>query len=139
VTIYVRSLESGSVLHYRFVGHIAATDLEYAAATEQPYFDALKAGQCVNIVADLSELESIAPELFARLPQMRIFGDRRVCELVIAGANPYLRALVISLGLVTAQRSLTFRNSFDEGLRSMGLPSNGKDGKNGHQESGKRV
>jgi len=125
VPITVRSLEARHSLHYQFSGRITADDFDQAAAAEAPYFDALQPGECLNLIVNLSALETISPDLFGRLKQMRLFASDRVCWVVMVGANPYLRALVISLGVLNQQRRFTFQDRFDEGLRAMGLPSNG--------------
>lgn len=123
--IHVQAFESSYVLHYRFTGHLTADDLKATAAAEEPYFAGLNVDDCLSIIADFTDLETIPPTLFPQLRQMRVFSDERVCWVVIVGANPYLRALAISLGLLSARRRFTFRNSYDEGLRVLGLGGNG--------------
>ena len=129
--IHVQAFESGSVLHYRFSGQLTADDLSAAAIAEEPYFHALGKNDCLNIIADFTNLETIPPDLFPDVKRMRLFRDERVCRVIIVGANPYLRALVISLGLLTPGSRFTLRNSYEEGLRALGL------GGNGHHQSGK--
>jgi hypothetical protein len=131
VPIHVEAFESGSVLHYRFSGRLTADDLSAAATAEEPYFRALGKDDCLNIIADFTELETIPPDLFSDIKRMHVFSDEQVCSVVIVGANPYLRALAISLGLFTPGRRFTFRNNYDEGLRVLGL------GGNGHHHSGR--
>ena len=123
--IHVQAFESGSVLHYRFSGQLTADDLSAAATAEEPYFHALGEDNCLNIIADFTDLETIPPDLFSDVKQMRLFRDERVCRVIIVGANPYLRALAISLGLLTPGHRFTLRNSYDEGLRALGLDGNG--------------
>jgi hypothetical protein len=136
VPIHIRSLEAGGVLHYRFAGRITAKDLNDLTAAEDAYFRALSQDECLSIIADFSELETVSPELFLQFQQMRLFSDARVCWVVIVAANPYLRALAISLGVITQHRRFTFRDSYDEGLRVLGLSSNGR---NGRQALGKQA
>jgi hypothetical protein len=135
VPIHVHAFQSGSVLHYRFNGRLTADDLNAAAATEEPYFRAASQDHCLNIMADFTDLETIPPDLFPRIQQMRLFSDERVCRVVIVGANPYLRGLMISLGLLPPDRRFTFSSSHDEGLRVLGLNGNGHHHSGG--ESGK--
>jgi hypothetical protein len=125
VPIHVHTFQSGSVLHYRFSGHLTADDLDAAAATEEPYFRAASQDNCLNVIADFTDLETVPPDLFPGIQRMRLFRDERVCRVVIVGANPYLRALMISLGLLRPGRRFTFSNSYDEGLHVLGLNGNG--------------
>jgi hypothetical protein len=125
VPIHVHAFQSGSVLHYRFSGRLTADDLSAAAATEEPYFRAASQDNCLNIIADFTDLEMIPPDLFPGIQQMRLFSDERACRVVIVGANPYLRGLMISLGLLPPGRRFTFSGSYDEGLHVLGLNGNG--------------
>ena len=129
--IHVRAFESGSVLHYRFRGRLTADDLSATATTEEPHFRALGKDECLNIIADFTDLETIPPDLFPAMQQMRVFSDERACRVVIVGANPYLRALMISLGLLNQGRHITFHSSYDEGLRVLEREGNG------HHHSGR--
>jgi hypothetical protein len=131
VPIHVRAFESGFVLHYRFSGRLTADDLSALATTEEPHFRALGKGESVNIIADFTDIETIPPDLFPAMQQTRVFSDERVCRVVIVGANPYLRALMISLGLLNQGRHITFHSSYDEGLHVL------EEGGNGHHHSGK--
>lgn len=57
---------------------------------------------------DLTDLYTIPAELFAPLQQTRLVRDRHVCVASVVGANAYLRALAISLGLLAAQHAFVF-------------------------------
>jgi hypothetical protein len=131
VPIDVQPFESGSLLRYRFSGRLTVEDLSAVATAEEPYFHALGKDNCLNIIADLTDLETISPTLFSDIQQMRMFSDGRVCRVFIVGANPYLRALAISLGLLTSNLHFTFRNSYDEELHLLGA------GGNGHHHTGR--
>jgi len=114
VPIAVRSLNDSRTLYYEFTGRITVDDLRQMAVDEDAYFRALKPADCLDVIADLSALETFPPDLFARLQQARLFAGRQICEAVIVGANAYLRALLISLGIITQRHPFTFRDSPDE-------------------------
>jgi hypothetical protein len=125
--IDIQRLESdGAILHYRFAGSITAVDLKALAALEIPLFAGLGGDQCFHVVADWSQIDTIAADLFPQLQYMRLTRDPRVCRVVVIGANPYLRALAISLGVIAQNNRFTFRASMDEALCLLGKCPNGK-------------
>ena len=42
-----------------------------------------------------------------------------MCVVIVVGANPYLRALAISLGLLSNQHAFIFRQTMDEALATL--------------------
>lgn len=107
-------LDQPAALHYRFSGTISRDDLDTLQITEAAYFDALDDGDCMPVVADFSALDTVAADLLPQLGQLRLLRDPRICHTVIAGANPYLRAMAISLGIFAqTDQSLTFCASVD--------------------------
>lgn len=119
--IHIELLEPAGCLYYRFTGHITREDLDALRAAEEPYFDTLPNDQCCGLIADLSELDTIGPQLWLPLQQMRLVTDEQVCTVVVVGANAYLRALAISLGIVNYQREFIFRASVEEALAALGV------------------
>ncbi len=116
--ITIRRLDHDNVLHYCFHGAITHDDIVTLQETEAPYFAGLDDGDCLQIIADFSALETIAADLLPQLGQLRLLRDRRVCRTVIAGANPYLRAMAISLGtLARPDRRFTFSPTVDAALK----------------------
>ncbi len=118
--IHITPLASEFILCYRFTGHITHADLEALHQAETPFFDALPEGRCHSLVADMLRLDTIDASLFPQLQQMRMACDHSVCVVVVVGANPYLRALMISLGLVASTHGFIFRNSLDDALAVLG-------------------
>ena len=116
VPISVETLKSSPCLYYRFTGHVAFEDFDALYAGEEPLFAALPEGRCLGAIADFSALETIGAPLFPRLQHMRLIIDARFCVVVVVGANSYLRALAISLGLTNDTREFIFRNTLDEAL-----------------------
>ncbi len=114
--ITVEYLESGPLLYYEFSGRITLHDLETLRERETPYFDAIRPGSRVAVVLDLTQLLTIPAELFAPLQQSRVVSDERVSVVGVVGANPYLRALAISLGLIAAKHDFVFCQTRDEAL-----------------------
>lgn len=123
MSIHLSQLAPEPILCYTFSGHLTYADLEALRYAEDPYFAALPDRGGYDIIADLSALDTIDAALFPQLQEMRLVCDTRVCAVVIVGANPYLRALAISLGLVTQRREFLFRNTLTEALVLLGAGS----------------
>ena len=122
MSIRIESAASGDALTYRFSGRISEDDMLKLRYAEDRYFASLPAGQCLNIIADFSEIDSIAPQLFPQLQRMRMVTEPRIGLVIVAGANSYLRALTISLGLVAGSvHNIIFSDS-PESARSL-LPA----------------
>lgn len=121
--ITVEHIEPDQVLVYTFSGRITLDDLEALRAQEAPYFSELQPDNCLRIMLDLSELYTIPAELFAPLQHTRLVRDRQVCVVSVVGANPYLRALAISLGLLAARHDFVFYNTREEALIALGQRS----------------
>jgi hypothetical protein len=114
VPIHVEPL--GSVLYYSFTGHLTLHDIEALNVDEAPFFTALPEGDYLGVIIDLSNLDTIAAELFPWLPRLRFVSDGRVQVALIVGANPYLRALVISLGALTGRQKFVFCHTVQDAL-----------------------
>jgi hypothetical protein len=108
--------ELDAALMYQFQGHLTLHDLETVSVLETPYFAALTDGQCLHVLVDLTEIDTIAPSLFPQLQQMRVVQDSHICVVIIIGANPYLRALALSLGGLNSQHEFIFCRTLDEAL-----------------------
>ena len=106
----------GPVLYYCFTGHLTLNDIEALNVDEEPHFTALPDGEYLGVIIDLSSLHTIAAELFPWLPRLRFVTDNRIRIAVIVGANPYLRALATSLGILTGQREFVFRSTVQDAL-----------------------
>jgi hypothetical protein len=129
VPIHVEQLEQDSVLHYRFSGNVTLHDLDTLYRVEESFFAALAEEQCFNVIADLSDLYTIEARLFAELQQMRMVRDDGVCVVVVVGANPYLRAMAISLGMLSGKHEFLFRDRLDDALNEFrATPSPGQGG-----------
>ena len=119
--IRVQSLSSNAyILHYCFTGDITATDLAQLGIDERTYYDKLSDDEVMSVVLDWSNLDTIPANLFPQLQNMRLVRDEQVYWIIVVGANPYLRALAISLGVITANRRFTFRSTYDEALVILG-------------------
>jgi hypothetical protein len=114
VPVLIHKIESA--LMYQFHGHLTLEDLESVHAAEIPYFAALQDGQCLNILADMTAIDAVAPSLFPQLQQMRMVTDEHICIVVVIGANPYLRALTLSLGGLNGHHDFIFCRALDEAL-----------------------
>jgi hypothetical protein len=121
VPIEIERLESNPyILQYRFAGKITPADLSVLAAREAPLFAGLGVNECFSVVADWSQIETIAAPLFPHLQNMHLIRDPKVCWVIVVGANPYLRALAISLGVISQNSRFAFRATLDEALRLLG-------------------
>jgi len=116
VPIAVESLKSETCLYYRFAGHVTPEDFDTLHASEETICAGLPGDRCLGVVADFDALETIGAPLFPRLQHMRLMTDSRFCVVVVIGANSYLRALAISLGLTNDTREFVFRDTLDEAL-----------------------
>jgi hypothetical protein len=123
VPITIESLASGNILCYRFTGVISEADLVDVRRQEPPHFEGLPDDRCISIIADMTGIDTIAPALFPQLHWLRLVSDHRVCVVAVAGANPYLRALTISLVNLTGRHAFIFCNTFDEALSVVGADS----------------
>ncbi len=119
--ITVEPLDHRLTLHYRFSGSLVNADLVQVRDAELPYFDALPAGECMRVVVDLSAVETISTDLLPQLARLRIMRDPQVCQMIVAGANPYLRAMAISLGVFNGNHhALVFRPTFEDAVQALG-------------------
>ena len=110
--IALQQLDHPTALHYHFSGAISRDDIDTLHHTETAYFDALNDDDRVAVVADFSGVDTIPADLLPQLGQLRLLHDPRVRRTVIAGANPYLRAMAISLGIFAqADQPFTFCSS----------------------------
>jgi len=116
VPISVETLTSDTCLYYRFTGHVRLDDFDALHAAEESACADLPGDRCLGAIADFSALETIGAPLFPRLQHMRLMTDARFCVVVVIGANSYLRALAISLGLTSGTREFIFRQTLDEAL-----------------------
>ena len=117
MSIEIERLKSNApIFHYRFARNISAGDLDALTTHESALFDELDNGECFSAVADWSHIETIPAPLFPQLQHMRLFRDENVCRVIIVGANSYLRALAISLGVITQSNRFTFCPTLDEAL-----------------------
>lgn len=121
MAICIKQLGSEYILYYQFTGNLTLDDIDALAEAEQPYFAALSPCDCMDLIIDLTDLYTITTDLFPRLHTMRLVNNGQVCTAVVVGANPYLRALVISLGLTSGTREFIFRATLDEAFEM--LPS----------------
>ena len=122
MAIEIERLKSNApILHYRFAGNISGGDLDALTTHESALFSELANGECFSAVADWSHIETIPAPLFPQLQHMRLIRDEKVCRVVIVGANSYLRALAISLGVITRSDRFTFRPTLAEALYLLGL------------------
>jgi len=123
VPINVESLPTSDTLYYHFSGHITHDDLDNAQDAEASCFAPLGEGQCVTVIADMSGLHTISASLFPRLQNLRMVRDRRVCHVIVAGANPYVRALALSLGSFNNPHRFIFRPTLADALQSVEQPA----------------
>jgi len=119
--VNVQWFEPWCVLVYEFSGRIALGDLETLRRLEAPAYDRLRSGDLLQVLLDLTHLYSIPAELFAPLQKSRVVSDPRVRVAGVIGANPYLRALATSLGLITLRRDFTFHPTRAEALAHLGV------------------
>ncbi len=103
MAVLLESSGDEGVLSYHFSGRITPEDLDRARGEEDRIFAELADDACLNVIADFSEIDSIAPSLFPQLQRLHMVADPRVCMVVVVGANSYLRALTISLGVIIPQ------------------------------------
>ncbi len=121
MSITVQSLSSNAyILHYCFSGQITAADLAQLGADERTFYDQLADDEVVSVLLDWSQLNTIPAQLFPQLQNMRLVRDEQVYWIIVVGANPYLRALAISLGVITANRRFTFRATLADALHILG-------------------
>lgn len=115
--ITLHRLDRNNVLHYTFHGAISLDDIDALQETENPIFSTFDDNTCVHVIADFSTLETITADLLPRLSQLRLLRDPRICRTVIAGANPYVRAMALSLGaFAQPDRRFTFSPSVEAAL-----------------------
>ncbi|MCC6799133.1 MAG: hypothetical protein IT325_03395 [Anaerolineae bacterium] len=119
--VKVQWFELGRVLVYEFSGRITLDDLETLHRREAPFYDTLGPGDSLFALLDLTHLYSVPAELFAPLQQARVISDPRVRVAGVIGANPYLRALATSLGLITLRRDFIFHPTRAEALAHLGI------------------
>jgi len=119
VPINVEAIPASDALYYRFSGQITHDDLDSAQDAEASFFAPLGEGQCVTVIADMSGLHTISADLFPRLQNLRMVRDRRVCRVIVVGANPYMRALALSLGSFDGPHHFIFRPTLADALQSI--------------------
>jgi hypothetical protein len=115
VPISVDTLESDT-LYYRFAGNVTPDDFDALQADEDAVCAGLPNDRCLGAVADFTALETIRASLFPRLQYIRMMTESQVRVVVVIGANSYLRALGISLGLTSDTRDFVFRDTLDDAL-----------------------
>ena len=120
--IYLDQINSGC-LYYRLAGSITEHDLRRLRVQEDSVFNTFRDGEGVGVVADLTDLHTISPQLLSDLRQMRMVRDDHVRVVVVVGANPYLRALAISLGIAVGKHQFVFSETVDEALALVGAYS----------------
>ncbi len=113
-----------TTLAYQFEGRVTSDDLVALRDTERSYFETLAADTALSVIVDFSGLDTIPADLFPQLPRMRFVADPRVNVVIVVGANAYLRALAISLGMIVSHPPFVFRRTMDEALRNLTPPSN---------------
>ncbi len=114
--IRIERTAASPYLCYRFSGAITPDDLDRLASVEESVFTTPSEGECLGVIVDLSAIDTIAANLFPQLQHMRIVRDDRFCAICVVGANPYLRALWISLGLVRGRSDISFRQTTDDAI-----------------------
>ncbi len=112
-----------TTLAYQFEGRVTLADLDALRDAERPYFDAAPADVRISAILDFSGLDTISADLFPRLPHLRCIEDPRVRVVIVVGANAYLRALAISLGMIVSRPPFVFRRSLDEAMRDLTPPA----------------
>ncbi len=117
--LHMKRFDSGNVLYYCFSGPITWEDFERVRAAEEPHFAALPQSGSLGVIVDMGDLDSISPRLFPQLQQMRIVQDRRVCMIAVVDANPYLRMLAISLGIISGKRNVVFHQNIEGALNAL--------------------
>ncbi len=117
--ITVEAIPALDALYYRFSGQITHDDLNSAQEAEAPCFALLGEDGCITVIADMSGLHTISADLFPRLQNLRMVRDRRVCRVIVVGANPYMRALALSLGSFNGPHCFIFRSTLADALQSV--------------------
>ncbi|MCL4239125.1 MAG: hypothetical protein KJ047_12835 [Anaerolineae bacterium] len=117
--INVEAIPASDALYYRFSGQITHNDLDSAQNAEASCFARLGDDQRITVIADMSGLHTISAELFPRLQSLHMVSDRRVCRVIVVGANPYLRALALSLGSFDSPHHFIFRPTLADALQSI--------------------
>lgn len=119
--VAIQPLDQPLALHYRFSDPLVDIDLVKVRDAESPHFGALQEGECVRVVLDLSAVETISTDLLPQLARLRIMLDPRECKVIVAGANPYLRAMAISLGVFNANgREFVFCATLGDAVTALG-------------------
>jgi len=111
--------EPANTIRYNFAGHITHADLEAASEAEIAIFDSLPDHARLYIIVEMSDLHTISPNLFPRLQALRLVHDPRILYVFVVGANAYLRALALSLGLFNSPHEFVFCATLDEALKAM--------------------
>lgn len=119
--IVVRPLDQPYALHYRFSSPLASKDLVLVRDAELPHYDALHEDECMRVVLDFSSMDTVSMGLLPRLARLRIMLDPQVCKVIVVGANPYLRAMAISLGIFNGNgREFVFCATLGDALQALG-------------------
>ena len=113
---------TSTTLAYQFEGRVTFDDLAALRDAERPHFEALPRDAHLSVIVDFSGLDTIPADLLPQLPHMRFVADPRVSVVIVVGANPYLRALAISLGMIVTRPPFVFRRTMDEAMRSLTPP-----------------
>lgn len=117
--IHLDTHHAPATLLYHFAGRITREDLDTLQAAEDACFSALDAGHPVCVIADMSQVDTIATQLLTAVQRMRFLNDARVDRVLVVGANPYLRAMAISLGGLAGKRPFAFYSSMDTALHAL--------------------
>lgn len=117
--IHIEASPASDALYYRFSGQITHDDLDSAQDAEASCFARLDDDQRITVIAEMSGLHTISADLFPRLQNLRMVRDHRVCRVIVVGANPYLRALALSLGSFDSPHHFIFRPTLADALKSI--------------------
>lgn len=117
--ILFRPQPAAATLLYQFSGKLSLADLASLALLEEPHFQALEPGACLYVVIDVSGLETIAAAYFPAVEQLHMTRNAHVCMVSVVGANPYLRALALSLGMVHNRRTVEFYATLDDAFAAI--------------------
>jgi len=120
VPIHIEASPASDALYYRFSGQITYDDLNSAQDAEASCFARLDDDQRITVIAEMSGLHTISADLFPRLQNLHMVRDHRVSCVIVVGANPYLRALALSLGSFDSPHRFIFRPTLADALHIIG-------------------
>jgi hypothetical protein len=110
--IYLERLDPEGYLYYRFAGAVTREDIDRLYLRETSHFES--GGYPLGVIVDFNDLDTIAAKLLPQLQRLRVIRSEQVYAVVFVGANPYLRALAISLGVISGQHDFIFRDSLED-------------------------